>query len=187
MILSIILLLISLRCQTAYHIQFHPSNPSVTYIPFTPSHLNSASFDTATRQNGYMSYIPLPFFLTVGRKRPFQHLIHNSFFIMLILLSGDTHVNPGPINKYSASLPPPPPPSVATAAAAPPHSPPLPPSAATAAVAAAPPPHTLPLHIPSQKTNKTSFLLCSLNIRSLLHPTHSAEIKDFPFSTHPPD
>src|SRR6218665_887336 len=99
--LSIIFLLVSLRCQTAYHIQFHPSNSSTTYIPFTPRHHNSASFVTARQQYGCMSYIPLPYFLIVSRKRPFQNPIHNGFFLMLMLLSGDIHVNPGPINGYS--------------------------------------------------------------------------------------
>src|SRR6218665_2292350 len=90
--LSIILLLVSLRCQTAYHIQFYPSNSSTTYIPFTPRHHNSASFVTARQHYGCVSYIPLPYFLTVSRKRPFQNPIHNGFFLMLMLLSGDIHV-----------------------------------------------------------------------------------------------
>src|SRR6218665_3974490 len=138
--LSIILLLVSLRCQTAYHIQFHPSNSSTTYIPFTPRHHNSASFVTARQQYGCMSYIPLPYFLIVSRKRPFQTPIHNGLFLMLMLLSGDIHVNPGPINGYStypsspppynfAAATPPPPPSIPSAAATPP---PSSPSAATA-------------------------------------------------------
>src|SRR6218665_2353879 len=127
--LSIILLLVSLRCQTAYHIQFHPPNSSTTYIPFTPRHHNSASFVTARQQYGCMSYqsinqnlysahsryllrgayIPLPYFPIISRKRPFQNPIHNGFFLMLMLLSGDIHVNPGPINGYStySSSPPP--------------------------------------------------------------------------------
>src|SRR6218665_3902678 len=99
--LSIILLLAALRCQLAHHFEFHPSNPSSTHIPFTSRHHNSASFVTARQQYGCMSYIPLPYFLTVTRKRPFQNPIHNGLFPMLILPSGDTHVNPGPINGHS--------------------------------------------------------------------------------------
>src|SRR6218665_352682 len=164
--LSIILLLVSLRCQTAYHIQFHPSNSSTTYIPFTPRHHNSASFVTARQQYGCMSYIPLPYFLTVSRKRPFQNPIHNGLFLMLILLSGDIHVNPGPINGHS-------PPSAATAV----HSGPPPPP---------PPPPPCHLHPPADSTNN-KFKLCTLNIRSLRHPTHAAEINDLALSSHPPD
>src|SRR6218665_1562200 len=84
--------------------QFHPSNFSTTYIPFTLRHHNSASFATARQQYGRMSYIPLPYFLIVGQKVSFHHSIHNSFFLMLMLLSGDIHVNPGLINGHSNSL-----------------------------------------------------------------------------------
>src|SRR6218665_81546 len=128
--LSIILLLAALRCQLAHHFEFHPSNSSSTHIPFTSRHHNSASFVTARQQYGCMSYIPLPYFLTVSRKRPFQNQIHNGFLPMLMLLSGDIHVNPGPTNGYSTypSSPPPynfaaaatPPPSTPSAAATPP-------------------------------------------------------------------
>src|SRR6218665_1077361 len=198
--LSIILLLVSLRCQTAYHIQFHPSNSSTTYIPFTPRHHNSASFVTARQQYGCMSYIPLPYFLTVSRKRPFQNPIHNGFFLMLMLLSGDIHVNPGPINGYStypSSQPPynfaaaatPPPPTAFAAATPPP--PPFTPSAA-AAVDSGPPPTPPPPpprrhHHPHADSTNNKFKLCTLNIQSLRHPTHAAEINDLARSSHPPD
>ena len=82
---------------------------------------------------------------------------------MSILLSGSTHVNPGPVDKCSAFRPPTlysasaatslsPPPGSASAVTSPPPPPPLPPSVATAAVA---PPTPPPLHISSQETQTT--------------------------------
>src|SRR6218665_1705377 len=166
--LSIILLLAALRCQLAHHFEFHPSNSSSTHIPFTTRHHNSASFVTARQQYGCMPYIPLPYFL-FSRKRPFQNPIHNGLFLMLILLSGDIHVNPGPINGYStypsspppynfAPATPPPPSSIpSTAAAPPPPPPPSTPSAATAVHSGPPPPPPSPPgrhhHPPADSTN----------------------------------
>src|SRR6218665_2792401 len=129
-----------------------PYSVSPLQLPFTPRHHNSASFVIARQQYGCMSYIPLPYFLIVSRKRPFQNPIHNSFFLMLMLLSGDIHVNPGPSNGYStypsspppynfaAATPPHPHPSIPSAAPPPP--PPPPPSTPSAATAvhSGPPP-----------------------------------------------
>src|SRR6218665_1360053 len=186
--LSIILLLLNLRCQTAYHIQFHPFNSSTTYIPFTLKHHNSASFVTAGQTYGCLSYIPLPYFLIVGRKRPFHYSIHNSFFLMLMLLSGDIHVNPGPINGYSNYLCSPHP-TFAAAATPPPPSPPsvanvdsgTPPPTAPFSPTAPPPLH----HHPHPHTDSTNnkFKLCTLNIQSLRHQTHAAVA----LSPHPPE
>jgi len=125
-----------------------------------------------------MSYIPLPYLLILGGKRPFQHPIHNSFFLMLMLLFGDIHVNPGPSNAFSISFSSQPP-NFAVA---------MPPSAATAAVDSDPPspPPAPPPHPHNDSTNN-KFKLCTLNIRSLLHPIHAAEINDLALSPHPPD
>src|SRR6218665_2161884 len=190
--LSIILIFVSLRCQTAHHIQFHPSNSSTTYIPFTPRHHNSAFFVTARQQYGCMSYIPRPYFLIVGRKKPFQHPIHNSFFLMLMLLSGDIHVNPGPINGYSNSLCSPHP--NFAAAATPPPPPPSPPSVADVDSGIPPPPSpTAPApphhhhHHPHTDSTNNKFKLCMLNNQSLRHLTHAAEVNDLALSPHPPD
>src|SRR6218665_3167444 len=36
-------------------------------------------------------------------------------------------------------------------------------------------------------STNNKFKLCTLNIQSLLHPTHAAEINDLALSSHPPD
>ena len=116
-------------------------------------------FVTARQQYGCMSYDPLPYILIVGRKRPFQHPIHNSFFLMLMLLSGDIHVNPGPINGNPTSLCSPLPNNNFAAAATPPNTPP---SAATAAVDSDPPspppaPPAPPHHHHNDSTNNKNL------------------------------
>src|SRR6218665_2385974 len=114
-------------------------------VPFTPRHYNSSFFVTARQQYGCMSYmyIPLTYFLIVDRKRPFRQQIYNSFFLML--LSGDIHVNPGPINGYSTS-PSSPPPNFAAATLPPPS----PPSAGAAVDSGPPPPNACPPPSPHQ-------------------------------------
>ena len=100
----------SFSSSSAYIItQFHHSKYFfMTYIPFTNKHHSPTSFATTARQHSHMSYIPIPLFLIVSRKRPVQHPIHNSFLVLSIIFFVDTHVNPRSINSYSPSrcLPP---------------------------------------------------------------------------------
>jgi len=165
--LPIILLILSLRLLTAYHIQFHPSN-FVNYISPTARHLFPTL--TAIRQHGHMNFIPLAFFITRSNKRNVRLSIHNSYLIMVILLSNDVQINPGPTHCNPALHSDPPP-----SAHLPPSSTPPPPSHNTS------PQNTSP------HNSNNSFLLCTLNVRSLLKPSHSAEIKDLTLSDNPPD
>ena len=104
-----------------------------------------------------------------------------------MLPSGDIHVNPGPINGYSNSLcsphpnfaaaaPPPSPPSVADVDSGTP-----PPPSPTA-----PPPPLHHHHHPHTDSTNNKFKLCTLNIQSLRHPTHAAEVNNLALSPHPP-
>jgi hypothetical protein len=61
---------------------------------------NSPVCVTATRQFSNLNTIPISFFLTSPRSRfcPTRHM----FLFTLILLSGDVHMNPGPVSaKFS--------------------------------------------------------------------------------------
>src|SRR6218665_1688705 len=92
-----------------------------------------------------------------------------------MLLSGDMHVNPGPINGYS-TYPSSPPPYNFAAAAVTPGPPPTP-----------PPPPPRRHHHPHADSTNNKFKLCTLNIQSLRHPARAAEINDLARSSHPPD
>src|SRR6218665_1919957 len=115
---------------------------------------------TATAQYSYLTVIPLSYFLAQSART--MHKPQKLFPSLLLLLCGDISLNPGPVSashSYPAAF--------GTLSAA-----------ATAAVrrpcAAAAPPPPPSLHIPRQtrSSNKT-FLLYSLNIRSLLNPQNS--------------
>src|SRR6218665_925059 len=134
-------------------------------VPHNPySTQTRALCTTATAQYSYLTVIPLSYFLTQPRT------MHKpqKLFPSLLLLCGDISLNPGPVSashSYPAAF--------------------VTPSAASAA---APPPPSSSLHIPRQtrSSNKT-FLLYSLNIRSLLNPQNSAALTDLAPSSHPPD
>src|SRR6218665_4026916 len=119
---------------------------------------------TATAQYSYLTVIPLSYFLAQPRT---MHKPQTLFPSLLLLLCGDISLNPGPVSashSYPAAF--------------------VTPSAASAA----PPPPPPSLHIPRQtrSSNKT-FLLYSLNIRSLLNPQNYAALTDLASSSHPPD
>src|SRR6218665_1752731 len=99
-----------------------------------------------------------------------MHKPHKLFPSLLLLLSGDISLNPGPVSASHSYPPASVTPSAAVAAAPPPPPPPPPP------------------HIPHQtRFSKKTFLLYSLNIRSLLNPQNSAALTDLASSSHPPD
>src|SRR6218665_239900 len=160
---SACLLLLSLRCLGS-----HNPHPTQT----------GALCTTAIAQYSHLTVIPLSYFLAQPRT---MHKPHKLFPSLLLLLSGDISLNPGPVSA-SHSYPPasnPPAsvtPSAASAAAPPPPAP------------APPPPPPPPPHIPHQtRFSKKTFLLYSLNIRSLLNPQNSAALTDLASSSHPPD
>src|SRR6218665_1639498 len=142
---SACLLLLSLRCLVS-----HNPYPSQT----------GALCTTATAQYSHLTVIPLSYFLAQPCT---MHKPHKLFPSLLLLLSGDISLNPGPVSASHSYPPASVTPSAAVAAAAPPPPPPPPP----------------PPHIPHQtRFSKKTFLLYSLNIRSLLNPQNSAALTD---------
>ena len=55
---------------------------------------------TATRQYGHLQVIPLSFFLISSHQKS-RCLNPKSYFLLLILLSGDIHLNPGPPSQFN--------------------------------------------------------------------------------------
>jgi hypothetical protein len=70
--------------------------PAPHSIPESLVSYNSSVCVTATRQFSNLNTIPISFFLTSPRSRfcPTRHM----FLFTLILLSGDVHMNPGPVS-----------------------------------------------------------------------------------------
>ena len=57
-------------------------------------------YTTATRQYGHLLVIPLSFFLISSHQKS-RCLYPKSYFLLLILLSGDIHLNPGPPSQFN--------------------------------------------------------------------------------------
>ena len=57
-------------------------------------------YTTATRQYGHLQVIPLSFFLISSHQKS-RCLYPKSYFLLLILLSGDIHLNPGPTSQFN--------------------------------------------------------------------------------------
>ena len=94
------------------HCQFHCSLPFIVTFclihvitSLNPPSITSTSpqsfnnYTTATRQHGHLQIIPLSFFL-VSSHRKSHCLYPKSYFLLLILLSGDIHLNPGPTSQF---------------------------------------------------------------------------------------
>ena len=94
--------------------QFHCSLPFIVTFclihvvtSLNPPSITSTSpqsiinhYTTATRQYGHLQVIPLSFFLISSHQKS-RCLYPKSYFLLLILLSGDIHLNPGPPSQFN--------------------------------------------------------------------------------------
>ena len=94
--------------------QFHCSLPLIVTFclihvvtSLNPPSITSTSpqsiinnYTTATRQYGHLQVIPLSFFLISSHQKS-RCLYPKSYFLLLILLSGDIHLNPGPTSQFN--------------------------------------------------------------------------------------
>ena len=104
MFISIILLLLSLRCLTACHVHSNPSNPSATYIPSIASSYPSPALPTATVQYSHLNCIPSASFLLTRRQTVRSSVINPRQIFLTLLLSGDIEINPGPCTSKNHTL-----------------------------------------------------------------------------------
>ena len=78
------------------HVVTSLNPPSITST--LPQSINN--YTTATRQYGHLQIIPLSFFLISSHQKS-RCLYPKSYFLFLILLSGDIHLNPGPTSQFN--------------------------------------------------------------------------------------
>ena len=102
------MLIQSSRCQFHFSISFIITFCLIHVVTsLNPPSITSTSpqsiinhYTTATRQYGHLQVIPLSFFLISSHQKS-RCLYPKSYFLLLILLSGDIHLNPGPTSQFN--------------------------------------------------------------------------------------